>query len=147
MFWRYLVDGETRYIFFNPGDERATRLIRSLKSADVEQLGEITAAVGKATRWIAKVNTQYNPFFGIVNMMRDVQGVQFSLSSTPAGWKTRAVDKNIPGAMTTIYRSLRAERGGKEAVGPYTADRAEFQKLYEHHHHRDHGPEQAVAQS
>lgn len=123
------VDGETRYIFFNPGDERAKRLINSLKSADVETLGEITSAVGKATRWIAKVNTQFNPFFGIVNMMRDVQGAQFNLSSTPLAGKQVAVDKNIPGAMATIYRSLRSERGGAGAVGPFAADWAEFQKL------------------
>ena len=123
------VDGETRYIFFNPGDERAKRLINSIKSADVEQIGEITAAVGKATRWIAKVNTQYNPFFGIVNMMRDVQGAQFNLSSTPLAGKQMAVNKNIPGSMATIYRSLRAERAGREATGPFAADWAEFQKL------------------
>lgn len=123
------VDGETRYIFFNPGDERAKRLINSIKSADVEQIGEITAAVGKATRWIAKVNTQYNPFFGIVNMLRDVQGAQFNLSSTPLAGKQMAVNKNIPGSMATIYRSLRAERAGGEATGPYAADWAEFQRL------------------
>lgn len=110
------VDGETRYIFFNPGDERASRLVKSLKSADVEQLGEITSAVGKATRWIAKVNTQYNPFFGIVNMMRDVQGAQFSLSSTPLAGKQMAVNSHILGSAFTIMRSLRMERGIKHSV-------------------------------
>ena len=123
------IDGETRYLIFNPGDERATRLVKSLKSADVQELGEITSAVGKATRWIAKVNTQFNPFFGIVNMMRDVQGAQFNLSSTPLAGKQMAVNANIPGSMATIYRSLRAERAGGEATGPYAEAWAEFQRL------------------
>jgi hypothetical protein len=32
------------------------------------------SVVGKATRWLASVNTQYNPAFGLVNLTRDVAG-------------------------------------------------------------------------
>lgn len=123
------VDGETRYIFFNPGDERAKRLVTALKGDDVQQLGEITAAVGKFTRWIASVNTQYNPFFGIINMMRDVQGAQFNLSSTPLAGEQGNVNRRIKDAAATIFQSLRAERAGQRATGEYAAEWDEFQRL------------------
>lgn len=118
------INGETRYIFFNPGDERARRLVNSLKGSDVEQLGKITSTAAKFTRWIASVNTQYNPFFGIVNMIRDVQGAQLNLSSTPLAGKQWEIDKRIPGAVATIFRSLRSG----ELQGKYAAEWSDFQK-------------------
>lgn len=123
------IDGETRYIFFNPGDERAKRLVTALKDGDLPQLGEITSAVSKATRWIASVNTQYNPFFGIINMMRDIQGAQFNLSSTPLAGEQGNVTSRVPKAVSTIYQSLRAEREGGKATGPYAEAWEEFQRL------------------
>ena len=118
------INGETRYIFFNPGDERARRLVNSLKASDVEQLGKITSTAAKFTRWIASVNTQYNPFFGIVNMIRDIQGAQFNLSSTPLAGQQMAVNKRIPSAVATIFRSLRSG----ELKGEYAAEWNDFQK-------------------
>jgi hypothetical protein len=121
------IDGETRYIFFNAADPRAKRMVASLKNADLDKLGVITGTVGKYTRWISMVNTQYNPFFGIYNMIRDVQGAQFSLSSTPLAGKQMAVNSHIIGSVKTIMRSLRSERKGGEAKGEYAKDWQEFQ--------------------
>ena len=116
------VDGETRYVFFNTGNDQAMRLAAALKGADVEQLGKITAVVSKFTRWIAQVNTQYNPFFGIINMLRDVQGAQFNLSSTPLAGQQMAVNANIYPAIRTIWQSLR----NGEPSGPFALQWNEF---------------------
>lgn len=116
------VDGETRYVFFNAGNEQAMRLAMALKGADVEQLGKITAVVSKFTRWIAQVNTQYNPFFGIINMLRDVQGAQFNLSSTPLAGQQMAVNANIYPAIRTIWQSMRSG----EPSGPFALQWNEF---------------------
>lgn len=108
------IDGETRYLFFNPADERAMRMVKSLKNLDVEKLGEITSTIAKFTRWIAMVNTQYNPFFGILNMMRDVQGAQFNLTTTALRGQQMAVNSHIMPSLFAIYNSLRGERAGKQ---------------------------------
>jgi hypothetical protein len=118
------IDGETRYVFFNQGNPMAHRLAQALKGADAEQLGRLTALVSKFTRWIASVNTQYNPFFGIVNMMRDVQGAQLNLSSTALAGQQMAVDKNIFGALSTIWQSVR----DGNPKGVYAEQWDEFQR-------------------
>jgi hypothetical protein len=55
------VNGKDRYIFFNPNDPRALRMVSSLKNLDADQLGITLSVVAAATRWLASVNTQYNP--------------------------------------------------------------------------------------
>ena len=123
------INGETRYLFFNPSDERAMRMINALKNNDLEKIGEFTQMVAKATRWISAVNTQYNPFFGILNMLRDVQGAQFNLSTTALKGEQLAVNKHIVPSLFAIYRSLRAERAGTETDNQYAKEWHEFQKL------------------
>lgn len=118
------INGETRYVFFNPGNEQAKRMVRALKELDVEQIGAATAMAAKFTRWISSVNTQYNPFFGIVNMIRDVQGAQFNLSTTAIAGKQWDVTKRIPSAVSTIFGSLRSG----EPKGKYAEAWAEFQR-------------------
>jgi hypothetical protein len=85
----------------------------SLKSLDVESLGSVMSIVAKGTRWFANVNTQYNPIFAAVNLIRDIGSAQFNLTTTPLAGKQAQVTAGIFPAMRGIFKVLRAERGGE----------------------------------
>jgi len=108
------INGKDRYIFFNQNDPRAKRMVEAMKNLDPNQLGEALGTVGKLTRWFAAVNTQYNPVFGGINLIRDVQSAMFNLSTTKIAGEQKAVTSGIYPAMRAIYATLRAERAGKE---------------------------------
>lgn len=110
------INGKDRYIFFNPSDPRANRMVRTLKNLDADQLGTLLNISAKITRWIASVNTQYNPVFGAYNFLRDVGGAQFNLSTTPIAGKQVQVTASVFPALRAIYRDVRRERAGKDPV-------------------------------
>ena len=122
------LNGENRYVFFNPNDERATRAVTALKNLDAEQLGAVMGTVAKVTRWMASVNTQYNPIFGAYNFLRDVQGAALQLSDTPLAGKQGAVLKSTIPAMRAIYASMRGERKGKDVDTEMAKLWTDFQK-------------------
>jgi len=101
------INGEDRFIIFNPKDERAMRMVMSLKNLDADQLGFVLGNIGAVTRWIASINTQYNPVFGAWNMTRDVQSAAFNLSTTEIAGKEKEVLKGTLPAMFAIWKSLR----------------------------------------
>ena len=112
------VNGKDRYVFFNGNDPRALRMAETLKNLESEQLGMVLGMVGNATRWIAAVNTQYNPVFGAWNFLRDVGSAAINLTNTPlAGKQAQVLSGTFP-AMAAIYRELRATRKGA-AVSSY----------------------------
>jgi hypothetical protein len=55
--------------------------------------------IGKATRWLAAVNTQYNPAFGLANLTRDTWGGLVNLNSTPLRGRGLKVLADVPMAM------------------------------------------------
>jgi GNAT superfamily N-acetyltransferase len=107
------VDGKNRYIFFNQDNPNAVRMAASLKSLDTESLGSVMSIVAKGTRWFANVNTQYNPIFAAVNLIRDIGSAQFNLTTTPLAGKQAQVTAGIFPAMRGIFKILRAERSGE----------------------------------
>jgi len=121
-------NGENRYVFFNPNDPRAERMVKSLKNLDADQLGGILGPISTVTRWMAAVNTQYNPIFGAYNFLRDVQGAALQLSDTPLAKDRKAVVGGTLPALKGIYAALRAERDGTKATGPWADLWTEFQE-------------------
>jgi hypothetical protein len=121
-------NGENRYVFFNPNDPRAERMVKSLKNLDADQLGHVLGPISKVTRWMAAVNTQYNPIFGAYNFLRDVQGAALQLSDTPLAKDRKAVVGGTLPALKGIYDALRAERDGVKATGPWADLWTEFQE-------------------
>ena len=111
------VNGKKRYVIFNPNNERAARLAKSLKNLDAEELGLLTQQVGAVTRWIASMSTQYNPIFGIWNFARDLQGAALNLSTTPLKGKQAQVLSNAIKFVPGMYKEYRAFRRGEEATG------------------------------
>jgi len=105
------VGGEDRVILFNSSNPRAVRLAQNLKGTD-SRLGDIDLAgsiVGKATRYFASINTQYNPAFGMVNIVRDIGGALVNLTDTALAGKQAKILGDIPAAMVGVARDLRGD--------------------------------------
>ena len=111
------VNGEDRVLMFNQENERAIRLAQNLKNLDGLDIANETLQkiVGKPTRWIASVNTQYNPAFGLVNMTRDALGAMVNLSSTQIAGKQLKVAGHVPSAMAGIFQHMRGDMDGEWA--------------------------------
>jgi hypothetical protein len=106
---------QERAVIFNDRNERALRMAEAFKNLDAVQLGGVMGVSAMITRYFASINTQYNPIFGIVNIVRDVQGMAFNLGSTPIAQHRADVIKLIPSAVKGIYQDSRAEREGHSA--------------------------------
>lgn len=124
------VNGENRYVFFNQNDERAKRMALAIKNLDADKLGAILSTTAEVTRFLAAMNTQYNPIFGAYNFLRDVSTAGLQLTNTPLAGKQKEVlnPKNVFGAMRGIYTDLRAERGGKAGTSQWSKLWEEFQQ-------------------
>lgn len=109
------VNGEDRVLMLNTSDARGQRLAESLKNLDgLTRLDIAGSIVGKATRWLASVNTQYNPAFGLVNVTRDVLGAAVNLGNTELRGSTIKVLRDTIPAMQGIARELAVDgKGGK----------------------------------
>lgn len=107
------VNGEDRVLMVNSATERGARLAENLKNLDgLTKLDLANSLVGKSTRWLASVNTQYNPAFGIVNATRDTLEAAINLSSTPLAGKQHKLAAAMPFAMRGIYKALRGDLSG-----------------------------------
>ena len=107
------INGKDRYIFFNQSNPQALRMAKTLSEIDTDKLDAISNAVGKLTHWLAAVNTQYNPVFGVVNLIRDVKGAMYNLTTTELSGKQKEVAAQVMPSMNTIRKVLYAERNGK----------------------------------
>jgi len=124
------VNGENRYVFFNQNNDRAKRMATALKNLDADQLGFILSTTAEITRFMASMNTQYNPIFGAYNFLRDISTAGLQLTNTPLAGKQKEVlsPANVWGAMRGIYADLRAERGGKAGTSNWSKLWEEFQQ-------------------
>jgi hypothetical protein len=122
------VNGERRYVFFNQQDPRAERAARALKNLDAQDLGTAMGIIAKVTRWMAAVNTQYNPIFGPYNFLRDAQAAALQLSTTELAGQQAEVSKEIIPSLRVIYLSLRKSRKGKKVDGDLAKLWKEFQQ-------------------
>lgn len=108
------VNGEDRVLMLNENDPRGLRMAENLKNLDgLTRLDLASSVVGKATRWLASVNTQYNPAFGLVNLTRDTLGGAINLSSTPLRGKATKVLAMTPAALAGIGRELSGAKSGE----------------------------------
>jgi hypothetical protein len=107
------INGEKRYVFFNPKDPRSKRAATALKNLDAQDLGTALGMVAKITRWMASVNTQYNPIFGPYNFLRDIQAGALQLSTTELAGQQKEIAKLVIPSMGAIYSSLRKRRKGE----------------------------------
>lgn len=109
------VNGDDRVLMLNTGTERGARLAENLKNLDgLTRLDLAGSIVGRATRWLAAVNTQYNPAFGLVNLTRDTLGGAINLGSTELRGKALEVLAKAPAAIGGIaWELMRNNQSGK----------------------------------
>ena len=115
-------------VVFNEEDARALRMAAALKNLDAGQLEGLWGASAKITRYFAAVNTQWNPVFGVVNLVRDVQGAMVNLGGTPLANQKRRIAVDTLSALKGIYADIRAERNGLQGTSPWSQLFEEFQK-------------------
>jgi hypothetical protein len=115
-------------VTFNEDDERAVRMAGALKNLDTPQIEGWLGNVAKVTRYFASINTQYNPIFGVVNLVRDIQGAAINLAATPLADKKMEVSRDAVRALAGIYQDIRATRKGGVASSKWS-------KLYEQFQH------------
>lgn len=123
----FRIGGKDYAIIFNERNARANQIARGLKNLDTPQLNAITKAVAPFTRYMASINTQYNPIFGIKNLIRDAGFVAATLSSTELAGKQTEVLGNARRMMGGIYTDARAVRRGEAA----TSDAAHWWERFE----------------
>lgn len=116
-------------VLFNEDDPRALRMAKSLKNLDATQLEGMLGLSAKITRYFAAINTQWNPVFGVVNLVRDVQGAMLNLSSTPLKDDKAKIAKYTASALAGIYGDMRAARKGKSQTSQWAALWDEFQEV------------------
>lgn len=122
------VNGVEKVILFNEDNPRAMRMAVALKNMDAANLEGLLGNVASVTRYLAAVNTQYNPIFGVVNMVRDFQEAAINMQKTPLAGKQKQVLGNAPKAIWQIGMELRAQRKGEKTGSEYGSLWEEFQE-------------------
>lgn len=116
-------------VLFNENDARALRMAQALKNLDAAQLEGMLGATAKVTRYLAAINTQYNPIFGITNLARDLQGAAINLQSTAlAGRQGEVLAQALP-ALRGIYLEMRSQRKGSTTGSQWSKLWDEFQEF------------------
>lgn len=121
------LDGKDHFVIFNDDNERAMGMVKALKNLDADQLGRVLSMSAKVTRYFAAINTQYNPIFGGINLIRDTQGALLNLSTTQIAGKQKAVLAHTASALRGIYIDLRDHRAGKSPSSTWATLYEEFQ--------------------
>ena len=103
------IDGDEHTITFNEDNPEALRLAASMKNLSAQDIGEITAMVGKFTRFVAMMNTAANPVFMPRNFMRDVGTAFVNLSDTELADTKKQVFADIPRAIRGFWNMTRGK--------------------------------------
>lgn len=108
-----------QFVVFNEDNPRAVRLASAMKNLDAGNLEGLLGVSAKITRYFSAINTQYNPVFGVVNLVRDVQGAMVNLAATPLAGQQAKIAKDTISALSGIYGDIRKTRKGGQATSPW----------------------------
>jgi N12 class adenine-specific DNA methylase/tRNA1(Val) A37 N6-methylase TrmN6 len=115
-----------RAIVLDEHNPRSKRLAAALKNIDVAPLEGVMGVSAKITRYFAAINTQYNPVFGAINLIRDVQTAMLNLGSTPLAGKQKQVMRLVGSALKGIYSDVRSDRQGIAGTSQWEQDWERF---------------------
>jgi len=108
------IDGQEKYIKI-----KDPLLARAMTNVGVEKAGAIVQTLAAFNRFLAAVNTAYNPEFVISNAARDIQTALINLQARtevdPSELAKRMI-KDIPSSVKGIYQGLRNPEHGSEWV-------------------------------
>ena len=116
-------------VIFDEKNERAMRMATALKNLDAAQLEGLMGASAAVTRYFASINTQYNPVFGIINLMRDVQGAIVNLNTTELKDDKLKVARGTMSALMGIMADARKARRGEAGTSEWSALWEDFQSV------------------
>ncbi|HNF63841.1 MAG TPA: hypothetical protein PKZ20_19105, partial [Rhodocyclaceae bacterium] len=119
------IAGKDVAITMNEHNPEALRMAQALKNLDVDDLHYIIPMFAKVTRWFAAMATQYNPIFGIINLMRDTQDAALNLSSTELAGKQKDVLKD----QASILKDVLKNGGRMPKTGKWADLYREFQEV------------------
>jgi hypothetical protein len=97
-------DGKEVFVRFN--DPRLSGVLNGQNAMSPGMAAPIVNAMGKINRYLASINTSYNPEFIITNMFRDLQTAGVNLSQYEMNGLTREVMKDLIPALRGIKRSI-----------------------------------------
>lgn len=97
-------NGKEVFVRFN--DPRLTGVLNGQNAMSPGMAAPIVNAMGKINRYLASINTSYNPEFIITNMFRDLQSAGVNLSQYEKDGLTRQVMKGLPSALKGIKRAI-----------------------------------------
>lgn len=103
-------DGQTFYIRLDD-----QRLMKAMKNLGPDTSNFLIQGLGKVSRFLASVNTSYNPEFLVSNFARDIQTAILNINAEQSRDDGKAkglaiakqVVKDVPKAMKAAYRGLR----------------------------------------
>ena len=110
------VDGVQYMIEFNTSNEKSKRLVEGLKNLQVSEMGSVMRGLASVTRFLATINTSWNPEFMVSNFFRDAQTAAYNLSDTELKDMEGRVLKDIFPAMNGIRNALFGD-GSSEWAG------------------------------
>ena len=100
------VAGEQHIIEFKTDNPHATQLVTGLKNLQAAEMGSVMRALAAITRFMATINTSWNPEFMVANFARDIQTAAYSLSDTDIADMRMRVLTQWPAAMRGIFSAL-----------------------------------------
>lgn len=118
-----------RGVEFNMEGETPRRMAASLRNIDMDTLGMVLGTSARVTRFIASMNTQWNPIFGVTNFVRDVGTAMFNLTTTPIAGRQKEVMSHAIPAMKGVWEAVRAQREGKRPTSEWGKLFNEFQMM------------------
>lgn len=107
-------------VVFNEDNPRAVRMAAAMKNLDAGNLEGLLGVSAKITRYFSAINTQYNPVFGVVNLVRDVQGAMVNLAATPLAGQQGKIAKDTVSALLGIYGDIRKTRKDEQATSQWS---------------------------
>ena len=119
------IAGKDVAIVMNEHNPQALRMAQSLKNLDVDDLHYLIPVVGKMTRYFASINTQYNPIFGVINLMRDTQEAALNLSTTELAGKQKEVMTDT----LSILKEVLKNKGRMPNTGAWATLFEEFNRV------------------
>lgn len=96
------VDGKDHHVTFDERDLDGMKILSALKNLDAADMGAVTRAVAKISRWLAVINTSLNPEFIISNFARDIQTAAYNMADSEADAIRMKAIKQVPSAFKGI---------------------------------------------
>lgn len=109
------VDGVDHYITFNDENALAMRIATAMLNLGVNDSNFLVRTMLKVNRFLAAMNTSYNPEFVLSNFTRDLQTVAINLNDSEAKNLKARIIAGVPKAILAIRRHTKGKRDSEMA--------------------------------